>query len=156
VQLEVLCAEPLYALEVRLIAPTDHPLARRRRAIRPQDLRPYPIINRLPGGGPTPIARVILGLDGARRGTGGLVHTGFANSVRRFVKLGYGIGLIPVAPSVPPDPDLHELPLRHPFGDVTVGVVRRWGGSIPAAGEGFIRLVREELGSGLSRSEPNL
>jgi hypothetical protein len=53
-----------------------------------------------------------------------------------------------MAPSVPPDPDLHERSLRHPFGDVTVGLVRRRGGYIPAAGGGFIRLVRHELGTG--------
>src|SRR5438445_84677 len=101
----------VHALEVRLITAKDHPLARSR-VVRPQDLSQYPIINRPPAGDLNAFARIVLELHGSRAGTGDLVHTGFASSIRRFVKLGYGIGLIPMAPSVPSDPDLHERPMR--------------------------------------------
>jgi hypothetical protein len=76
---------------------------------------------------------------------------GFAASIRCFVKMGYSIGLIPMAPCVPPDPDLHERSLRGYLGDINVNLVRRRGGYIPAASEEFLRLVREELGASLSQ-----
>ena len=41
--------------------------------------------------------------------------------------------------------------MRRQFGDITVFVIRRRGSYIPAAGEEFIHLVRQELGSGLPR-----
>jgi DNA-binding transcriptional LysR family regulator len=145
-QLGLLAMEPAYALEVRLITPKDHPLARRR-MVRPQDLSHYPILNRPPTGAATALARFLAEHYGARRRPAALVHAGFASSVRRFVKMGYGIALIPMPPSVPPDPDLHERPMRRHFEDITVGLVRRRGGYIPAVGEEFIRLVRQELGS---------
>ncbi len=149
-QRELLATEPVYALEVRLITPRDHPLARRR-VVRPQDLRRYPLVNRPPTGNANPFARAVLELQETRPGRGDLVRAGFASSVRRFVKLGYGIGLIPMAPAVPPDPDLHERPLRGQIGDLAVCLVRRRGGYITAAGEEFIRLVRAELGADAKR-----
>ena len=67
------------------------------------------------------------------------------------MKLGFGIGLIPVAPSVPPDPELHERPMGRYFGNLTANVVRRRSGYCSAAGEEFLRLVRTELNPGPGR-----
>jgi DNA-binding transcriptional LysR family regulator len=147
-QLGQLSAETAYTLEVRLITPKDHPLARRR-TVQPQDLTRYPIINRPPAGS-SYYPQVVLGLQAAHRGTGDLVHAGFASSIRRFVKMGYGIGILFTAPSAPPDPDLHERRMQRYFKNIPVSLIRRRGGYIPAAGEAFIRLVRQELGSGTS------
>jgi molybdate transport repressor ModE-like protein len=146
-QLNLLSAEPAYPLEVRLIAPKDHPLARKRQ-VRPGDLARYPLINRPPVSASTAYARFVLELQGTRPGVADLVHVGFASSIRRYVKLGYGIGLLTVAPPVPPDPELHERSMRRHFGDLTACLIRRRGGYIPTAGEEFIRLIRQELGSG--------
>jgi DNA-binding transcriptional LysR family regulator len=150
-QLGLLSAEPVYVLEVRLIAPKDHPLARRR-AVRLRDLGHYPILNR-PAGSSNALARVLLELYGVRRVTADLLHVEFAASIRRFVKMGYGIGLIPMAPCVPPDPELHERSMRRHFEDINANLIRRREGYIPAAGEEFIRLVRQELGSGLPQRD---
>jgi DNA-binding transcriptional LysR family regulator len=134
-QLSLLAMEPSYALEARLIAPQDHPLARRR-TVRPRDLAGYPIVNRSPTGS-SHYPHILLEL------------LGFASSIRRFVKLGYGIGLIFTVPSVPPDPDLHERSMQRYIEPVTMSLIRRRGGYVPPAGEEFIRLVRRELGAGL-------
>ncbi len=148
-QMGILSVEPAYLLEVRLIAPKNHPLARRR-LVRPKDLAPYPILNRPPAGA-SHYSRLVLELQSSQRGTGDRVHVGFASSIRRFVKLGYGIGLMFTSPSAPPDPDLHERSMQRYFEEITVGLIRRRGGYIPPAGEEFIRLIRQELGSGLSK-----
>jgi hypothetical protein len=50
-----------------------------------------------------------------------------------------------VAPSIPLSLELHERSMRRYFEDLTVGLVRRRGGYISAAGEEFIRTVRLEL-----------
>jgi DNA-binding transcriptional LysR family regulator len=145
----VLSLTPAYRLEVRLIAPKNHPLARQRR-VRLSDLSRYPIINRPPAGGA--LARFLLDLHGSRRGARSLLQAGFASSIRGYVKMGYGIGLLTVPPSTQPDPDLHERPMRHSFEEITVGLICRRGGFITAEGEAFIRLVCEELGAGRPRS----
>jgi DNA-binding transcriptional LysR family regulator len=150
-QLDLLSAEPVYALEVRLIAPKDHPLARRR-VVRLHDLGRYPILNR-PGNVPHPLARAFLDLHGARRVTSCLVHAGLAASIRCFVKMGYGIGFITVPACVPPDPELHERSLRRHFEDLNVHLIRRRGSFIPTAGEEFIRFLRQELGAGLPQRD---
>jgi hypothetical protein len=74
-QRDLLSLEPAYPLEVHLLTPKDHPLARRR-VVRPQDLSHYPILNRPPAVSPNPFARIILQLQNARRPGGDLLHTG--------------------------------------------------------------------------------
>lgn len=149
-QFGLLSAEPVYVLEVRLIAPKDHPLAHRR-VVGRRDLSRYPILNR-PTGSSNTLARAILELQGGRRFTSDLVYAGFAASIRCFVKMGYGIGLIPTPPRVPHDPELHERSLRRHFEDINVHLIRRRGSYIPTAGEEFIRFIRQELGAGLYQS----
>jgi DNA-binding transcriptional LysR family regulator len=150
-QLALLSAESVYVLEVRLIAPKDHPLAGRR-VVRLSDLARYPILNR-PTGSSNALARTILKLHAARRVKSDLVCAGFVTSIRHFVKMGYGIGLIPSPPGVPSDPELHERSLRRHFEDFNVNLIRRRGGYIPFAGEEFIRFVRQGLGAGLSQRD---
>jgi DNA-binding transcriptional LysR family regulator len=148
-QRKTLVAEPLYALEVRLITPRDHPLARRR-TVRLPDLRPYPFVH-----GPAVCSiestRAVLERSGADQGAKYLVHTGFASSIRRFVRMGFGIGLVPAIPSAPHDPDLHERSMSGYIGEIGVHLVRRRGAYVPPAGEDFIQFLRQELGTQASQ-----
>jgi DNA-binding transcriptional LysR family regulator len=152
-QQRALTAEPAYTLEVRLITPKDHPLARRR-TVRLRDLRPYPLVNR--DVRDLPLIEVAgdswqtyLGARGAEDSPGRemqhLVQADFSASIRRLVELGYGIGFTPEVPRMPSGKRFHERPMNRYFGSVLVQVIRRRGAFTPPAGEEFISLVRREL-----------
>jgi molybdate transport repressor ModE-like protein len=142
-QQQVLLAEPCYTLEVQLITPKDHPLARRRN-LHPRDLRPYPIVN-TQDEVPTPQTLQVLNEHRAYHEKERIVQTGLVVAVRRFVELGLGIGLVPASRLSPRHPELHERSMSRHFGHLLVSVVRRRGAFMPALGEEFIRLVRHEL-----------
>jgi DNA-binding transcriptional LysR family regulator len=144
-QRKMLLVEPLYALEVRLITPKDHPLARRR-TVHLRDLRPFPFVHG-PAVCSNESTRAVLEWYGADQGTKYLVHTRFASSIRWFVRMGFGIGLVPAIPSAPHDPDLHERSMSRYIGDIGVHLVRRRGAYTPPAGEDFIQFLRQELGT---------
>jgi len=145
-QQRLLTAEPIYYLEVRLLAPKDHPLARRRR-IHPRDLRAYPLVN-----GPSAFAsaniRTVLERYGAYQPEKCLAQVDYVASIRRFVELGFGIGLISVVPTAAYDSHLHECSLSGHFGHVPINLIQRRGAFLPAPAEAFIKMVQQELGSG--------
>jgi DNA-binding transcriptional LysR family regulator len=139
-----LLAEPAYTLEVRLITPADHPLARRRH-VHPRDLGRYPFVNLPNEFFSSAYIRAVLDRHHAYRVDRHQVHAGYVASVRRFVELGFGIGLVCSAPSAPRNPRLHERSMGRHFGSIVFHLIRRRGAFTPPAGEEFIRLVRDEL-----------
>ena len=141
-----LTAEPVFRLEVRLIAKAGHPLARRR-AIHPRDLRPYPFVNG-PEDFSSPSVRAILDRHGADLDTPYAARASFVASIRRFVALGLGICLIPSVPTSPPQPGFFERSMSEHFGYIPIHLVCRRGAFVIPAGEAFIRAVRERLGAG--------
>jgi DNA-binding transcriptional LysR family regulator len=150
-QQRLLLSEPSYSLEVNLITPKDHPLARRR-SVHPRDLRPYPIVNG-PTEFPSPHVRSVLDQHGAYLGKEHRVQAYFTSAVRHFVALGFGIGLAPVSRFSPTQPELHERPMSRHFGRILVYLVRRRGAFTPPVGEEFIRLVHQELRPNPRRAE---
>jgi DNA-binding transcriptional LysR family regulator len=136
-QARSLNADPSYALEMRLVAPKDHPLARRR-TVHPRDLRRYPIIN-------APDDHYNTYMKPAPPERPPIVQADFASSIKQLVELGFGIGLIPAVPSAPLDDRLHERSLGRHFGRMVVHVIRRRGAFLPQMGQEFIDLVRAEL-----------
>ncbi len=135
--------EPCYELEMRLIAPRDHPLARRRR-IRARDLCAYPLVNAPDAFYFPSVAQVLRGL-GVFQTQRRHVEAFYIGTIRRYVGLGFGIGLTPCLPSHPPQPNLHERPLCHIFGRLTVYVIRRKGAILPGRERDFIEVVKSLL-----------
>jgi len=132
--------EPLYELDIGLIAPRDHPLARRR-SIRPNDVLRYPLVNTLQS---LPTATVVatleqLGLPERRQS---LVETNFTASIRRYVELGFGVGLIAVPATRPRSRTLHERDMSWHFGRATVYQARRKGSFLTPAGAAFTAIMR--------------
>ena len=117
--------EPSYELDVVLVTPNDHPLARRR-VVRPKDLRGYPLVN-APGSLIDPAVSVALEKLGIFQSQPRRVEASYAETIRRYVEAGFGIGLIGRVPSHPPHSRLHERSMSRYFGRTTVYLVRRRG-----------------------------
>lgn len=147
-----LAFEPAYELEYFLVTPKDHPLARRPR-IRPVDLVPFPLVN-APVSIVNPSMAAELERLGAFRTQPRRVEAVYAAVVRRYVRLGFGIGLVSSLPDhVTETPDLHERSMSRYFGRELISFVRRRS-AVPNESLGaFVRIVRTHLAKS-SRTHP--
>lgn len=138
----LLTFEPWYHLDVLLITPRNHPLARRQR-VTLADLKPYPllaspqILRELPGHN----ALMDLGFD---RQQGG-IEARQASVIRRCVEQGLGIALLLGLAGQVSHPRLHERPMTQYFGRSTVQLVRRTGVQQHPMVTEFAELVRTLL-----------
>jgi DNA-binding transcriptional LysR family regulator len=135
--------EPFYELEIVLVTPPDHPLARRRH-LQAVDLCAYPLVNALDSGENLVIRAALEELHALRIQTSRVAAWDDA-VICRYVQLGFGIGLINRVRGHPPGTDLHLRPMGLVFGRPTVYLVRRKGdlGSGPA--HEFARTVKALL-----------
>jgi molybdate transport repressor ModE-like protein len=137
--------ERAYEIDVLLVTPKDHPLARRRR-IRPRDLLRYPVI-----GFPPPFLKLAinealekLGVFGAPARRVEVTNT-FA--IRRYVEMGLGIGLVVGVPArARSSPGLHERSMSDHFGRVAINLVWRKGASPQGAVRTFANTIQTVLG----------
>lgn len=133
--------EPAYELDVMLVTPRDHPLARRRRVTGP-DLCGFPLVN-APPGLLDPRIGITLEMLGAFRTGPRRVEASFAAAIRRYVELGFGIGLIARLSSQAPAPRLHERSMSHEFGRLKMHLVWKKGVLHSGAARAFAELVKE-------------
>jgi DNA-binding transcriptional LysR family regulator len=135
--------EPAYELDIVLITPKKHPLARRR-SVRPSDLRGFPLVN-----GPTafPDVGIIATLDklGVFEAQPRRVEAFYAAAIRKYVELGFGIGLIGTLPNRRQSPKLHERSMSRYFGRPVIYLVRRKGIPETAACRAFAETVKASL-----------
>lgn len=82
--------EPGYQLDLILVTPRDHPLARRRR-LRPEDLVGYPFVNS-PRGLPDAAVAAALEKLGVFAAQPRRVEAFYTAVIRRYIELGFGIG----------------------------------------------------------------
>jgi DNA-binding transcriptional LysR family regulator len=134
---------PCYELDVVLVTPKDHPLARRR-VVRPRDLCDYPLVN-TPGSFVDPSVMLTLEKFGGPRPQSRCVEAYHAATIRRYVELGFGIGLIGRIPSHRPQPGLHERSMSRDFGRTTVHLVCRRGALQPPHVRDFADTVKALL-----------
>jgi DNA-binding transcriptional LysR family regulator len=138
--------EPCYQLEILLITPPNHPLARKRR-VRASDLAAYPLVNSPSSFGNHDLNKTLerLGLFRARPRR---VEAQSSATIRRYVALGYGIGLISASARHQPDTELHERSMAADLGYLTVYAIRRKGAIQPAASREFVSIIKATLGGG--------
>ncbi len=135
--------EPACELDILLLTPKDHPLARRRR-ITPDDLREFPLVNTQASFKDRVMSALLDKLDlfktQPRR-----VEVAYVPAIRRYVALGLGIGLIAGRPSAVPPPDIHERSMSRFFPRVTLYLV--WRQKIPPTepAGAFVEIVKETL-----------
>jgi len=135
---------PCYQLRTLLITPIDHPLARKKK-IEPSDLREYPVVNSPDNITGDPAAHAALlsigGYDHQER----RMEAFYVASIRRFVELGFGIGLISALASKPETRTWHERDMSHVFGRTTVFAVTRSDSPLTSLTASFIDTVRETM-----------
>ena len=127
-----LAFEPCYELEIVLVTPPDHPLARRR-LLQAGDLCAYPLVNALDSGENLVTRAALeelhaLGIRTSR------VEARDDAVICRYVQLGFGIGLLNRVRGHPPGTNLHLRSMSNMFGLPIVYLVRKKGdlGSRPA------------------------
>lgn len=136
--------EPAYALDFHLVTPSDHPLTLRRR-IRPRDLLPYPLVN-APGSVPNPATNALLDGQGAFAAQPRRVEAIYTAVIRRYVELGFGIGIVAGLPGrMPSSSLLHERPLGREFGQLPIHSVWRKGASPQGPARAFLDTVKTLL-----------
>jgi DNA-binding transcriptional LysR family regulator len=135
--------EPVYQLERILIMPPGHPIAKRR-MIRLGDLRNYPLVN-APSSFSDEIVRLALERIGAFVGPR-RVEVFHGPAIKRYVEMGYGLGLTLRVPSHPSDPRFHERSMRRDFDLITVYAVWRRGALQSPEQRDFVDQVKTVLG----------
>jgi DNA-binding transcriptional LysR family regulator len=121
-----LCYELCYELDIFLLTPKNHPLARRH-VVRPEDLREYPLVSSRYSCGDQPHLETILEKFDVFGGPPPRVEAFFSATIREYVALGFGIALVEGLPAQPLHPHLHERSMSRYFGRDTVHAVLRRG-----------------------------
>jgi DNA-binding transcriptional LysR family regulator len=135
--------EPAYELDVVLLTPRDHPLARRRQ-IRPKDLLDFPTVN-IPGGFRDPAINAQLEKLGFFQARPRKVEVSLVATVRHFVALGYGIGLVVGLVGRGMNPGLHERSMSRYFGRVRSNLIWRRGTQGQGVAQAFVEAIRSQL-----------
>jgi DNA-binding transcriptional LysR family regulator len=136
--------EPLYELDPILITPRDHPLARRRR-LQPRDLVGFPLVNSAKGGFADPVVAATLDKLGVFQDQPQRVEAIYTAVIRRYVELGFGIGIVPGLPGRSPSPTLHERSLSRYFGRVAINLIWRRGAVQHNWIRAFAEVVKKRL-----------
>lgn len=136
--------EPGYEYDYFLITPADHPLARRR-YVRPEDMRAYPLVNS-PEAFYDDALRARLEQLGLFRTQPRRVEAYFAATIRCYVELGFGIGLLLHHARHEPQPRFHERSMSRYFGRGTINFVWRKGTEHGTVGRAFADTVKAMLG----------
>jgi molybdate transport repressor ModE-like protein len=135
--------EPCYELELYLVTPRDHPLATRRR-LRLEDLLEYPIVN-APDGIPDSVVTARLNKLGVFHTQPRRVEAYYSAVIRRYVEMGFGIGLVLGLPGHGVSSNLHERSLSQHLGRVSINMVSRAGTLEYEPVRSFARIVRSQV-----------
>jgi len=136
--------EPSYELDVLLLTPRAHPLVRRP-AIRPRDLRGFPLVNAPEdiAARPTMVETLRkLGLFSAPRPPIEAVSTAV---IRHFVTRGFGIGLVLGRLSTSRHSPLHERSMSRYFGRARIGFLWRRGIVPTQHARLFVEAIRQQI-----------
>jgi DNA-binding transcriptional LysR family regulator len=138
-----LAYEPCYELDIVLVTPPDHPLARRRH-VQASDLCAYPLVNALDPS-QNPVMTAALNELRALRIQPSRVTAYYDAAICRYVQLGFGIGLTNRVPGHPPRPNLNVRSMSDVFGRVTVYLIRQKGAPLSEPAHEFAQTVKALL-----------
>src|SRR5262249_30697324 len=126
------------------VTPKNHPLAKRR-VVQPRDLKKYPMLNSLRGGFADPSIAATLDKLGVFTSHPQRVEAIYTTVIRRYVEMGFGIGLVPGLPGRVSAPHLHERSMGKYFGRVTINLIWRKGALREESIRAFADVVKEVL-----------
>lgn len=132
-----------YELDVLLIAPHDHPLAKKK-VITLADIAEFPVVN----GGNTigdPAINEALKKAGVFDKKQCRVQATYTAAVRRFVEQGFGVGLVYGLPGRPAAQKLHERSISQYVGRIRIDLVWRRGAIKQALSRAFADTVIESM-----------
>jgi len=132
-----------YELDVLLVTPVDHPLAKQR-AIALTDLAEYPVINGRYSIG-DPAVNEALKKAGVFERRRCRVEATYTVAVRRFVEQGFGIGFVYGLPGRSASPKLHERSISHLVGRVGIRFVWRKGAIQQKLARAFADAVQSSM-----------
>jgi molybdate transport repressor ModE-like protein len=135
--------EPCYELDMILVTPTDHPLARKRR-VRAADLADYALVNSPSSFADAEMCRRLEKLRLSQTQPRRVEASSYA-AIRRYVALGYGIGLVAVSVLHQRDPSFHERSMSHELGRLMVYSIQRRGALEGEAHREFLKIARAKL-----------
>jgi DNA-binding transcriptional LysR family regulator len=135
--------DPWYELEVILLTPRDHPLARQQR-VRLEALKTYPLVNAPTTIRDTQVHGTLVKL-GLYQVEPRWVEARYTSIIRPCVEKGLGIALVPGLWPREAHPRLHERSLRRYFRPIPMYLVRRSGARYYAAVNAFAEEVRRRL-----------
>lgn len=136
--------EAAYELDVLLLTPRDHPLARRP-SVRPRDLRGFPLIN-----APEDIAARPAMLETLRKldlfqGPRRPIEAVSTAVIRHFVGRGFGMGLVLGRLSNAQHSVLHERSMSRYFGSARIGSLWRRGIVLTHHARLFVEAIQKQL-----------
>jgi len=136
--------EPGYELDLILITPRKHALARKKR-VALRDLRGYPLVNSAHGFPRAEIAAAFQKL-GAFQVQPRKVEAVNTPVIRRYVEMGFGIGVVVGVLDPKRFPLLHQHDLSQHFGRTPVSLIWRKGALVRPPARAFADTVQAVLG----------
>jgi DNA-binding transcriptional LysR family regulator len=113
-----------YQLPTLLVVPFDHPLATKRRVV-PADLKKYPFVNSPHNVSGDPVAHAALLSLGCYDHPQRRMEAFYVSSIRRYVELDFGLGLVAAFPEPPKRAFCREIDMSRHFGKTTVFAITR-------------------------------
>lgn len=113
-----------YQLPTLLAVPFDHPLSKKKR-VTPTDLKGHPFVNSPHNVSGDPVAHAALLALGSYEVSTRRMEAFYVSSIRRYVELGFGLGLIAAFPDPPNRALCHEIDMSRHFGKTTVFAIAR-------------------------------
>lgn len=135
--------EPIYELDPILVMPRNHPLARRR-SVPLKELANYAFVN-LPGAFPGAEVRTKLDNVGIFRTEPRRVEATYTASIRRYVEMGLGLGMVVGLPGRTVSNRLHERSLARQLGRVKVMLVWRKHQPLSPPVQAFVEQIKRQI-----------
>jgi DNA-binding transcriptional LysR family regulator len=113
-----------YQLPTLLVVPFEHPLVKKKRVV-PEDLKAYPFVNSPHNVSGDPVAHAALLSLGCYDHPDRRMEAFYVSSIRRYVELGFGLGLVAAFPEPAERAFCREIDLSRHFGRTTVYALTR-------------------------------
>ncbi|QDU97850.1 LysR family transcriptional regulator [Lignipirellula cremea] len=146
--------EPGYELDLLLVTPKKHPLARRR-TLRLEEIAEFPIVNGRDSVFDPAISEALIKADVFKRHPSRVEAT-YTAAVRRFVSRGFGVGFVFGLPGQPVEEGLSERSLSRLVGRTRIDLVWRRGAIAPRYARDFADSLKQSMAEKRASAEKEM